>query len=124
MNLESLGREIAAGRGAAAEAERLRREIDRLAGAGDVIGNERTAAGDPLATLAALTSLLPDDTYLTELQQLKHTVTFGGRSGAASRLIGAIAASSQLHNPAFTAPVTRIEGTHSEVFTISAEVGP
>jgi len=123
-DLATLDKEIAAGRAAAAQAEQLRRDIDRLEGAGNLIKNERAAAGDPLATLAALTTMLPDDTYLTELQQQQHKVTFGGRSAAASRLIGAVAAGSQLRNPAFVAPVTRMESTHTEVFTISAETGP
>jgi general secretion pathway protein L len=102
----------------------LRRDIDRLQGSGDVLKKERTAAGDPLAALAALTAALPDDTYLTELQQQGHKVTFGGRSAAASRLIGAIAKSSELRNPVFVAPVTRVEATHQEVFSISAETQP
>ena len=119
-----LDREIAVARSAAEQAERLRRDIDRLKDAGDVVKKERAAAGDPLAVLAALTAALPDDTYLTELQQQEHKVTFGGRSAAASRLIGAIAKSDELHNPVFVAPVTRMEATHQEVFSISAETQP
>lgn len=116
--------EIRAGRAAATEADQLRRDIDRLEGAGNVIQSERAAAGDPLATLAALTAVLPDDTYLIELQQQQHKVTFGGRSAAASRLIGAVTEGHQLRNPTFAAPVTRMEASHTEVFTISAETGP
>jgi len=123
-DLAELNREITAGRTAAAQAEQLRGEINRLTGAGTVIKSERAAAGDPLATLAALTEMLPDDTYLTELQQQEHKVTFGGRSAAASRLISAVAAGSQLRNPVFAAPVTRMETAHTEVFTISAETVP
>lgn len=123
-DIARLDREIADARGAAEQAERLRHAIDRLQGAGDVIRSERAAAGDPLAALAALTAALPDDTYLTELQQQEHKVTFGGRSAAASRLIGAIVKSSELRNPAFAAPVTRMEATHQEVFSISAETQP
>ena len=118
-----LDQEIASGRGAADQAQRLRHDIDRLEGAGDVVKKERAAAGDPLAVLAALTAALPDDTYLTELQQQEHKVTFGGRSAAASRLIGAVAKSDELHNPVFAAPVTRMEATHQEVFSITAETG-
>jgi hypothetical protein len=51
-------------------------------------------------------------------------VTISGRSAAASRLIAILAAGDQLRNPTFTAPVTRIEANHFEVFTISAEVAP
>jgi general secretion pathway protein L len=123
-DIARLDRKIAVARSAAQQAERLRRDIDRLQGSGDVVKKERTAAGDPLAALAALTAALPDDTYLTELQQQEHKVTFGGRSAAASRLIGAIAKSSELRNPVFVAPVTRMEATHQEVFSISAETQP
>lgn len=122
-DIAKLDREIAIGRGAAEQTDRLRHDIDRLEGAGDVVKKEREAAGDPLAMLAALTAALPDDTYLTELQQQEHKVTFGGRSAAASRLIGAVAKSDELHNPVFVAPVTRMEATHQEVFSISAETG-
>jgi general secretion pathway protein L len=123
-DIARLDQEISAGRGVAEQAERLRHDIERLEGAGDVIKNERAAAGDPLAALAALTAALPDDTYLTELQQQQHKVTFGGRSAAASRLIGAVSKSDGLRNPVFVAPVTRMEATHTEVFSISAEMGP
>jgi general secretion pathway protein L len=119
-----LDTQIMAGRGAAAQAEQLRRDIERLEGAGDVIKTERAAAGDPLATLAALTAVLPDDTYLMELQQQQHKVTFGGKSAAASRLIAAVSKSNELRNPVFIAPVTRTEATHTEIFSISAEVVP
>jgi general secretion pathway protein L len=123
-DLAELDQQIAAGRAAAAQAERLRGDISRLTGAGNLIKREREEAGDPLVTLAALTDILPDDTYLTELQQQQHKVVFGGRSAAASRLISAVAAGSQLRNPAFVAPVTRMEAAHMEVFSISAETVP
>jgi general secretion pathway protein L len=123
-DIARLDAQIAAGRGAAAQAEQLRREIEHLEGAGDVMEKERTAAGNPLATLAALTAALPDDTYLTELQQQQHKVTFGGKSAAASRLIAAVSKSNELRNPVFVAPVTRMEATGMEIFSISAETVP
>lgn len=122
--LADLDQQVAAGRHAAAEAEKLRQEIDHLLGTVDLIDSERDKAGRPIVTLAALTRLLPDDTYLTELQQQQHKVTLSGRSAGASRLIGALAASDRMRNPAFAAPVTRIEAIKAEVFTITAEIGP
>jgi len=122
--IAQLDQKVAAGREAAAEAENLRREIEHLSGTADLIESERDKAGRPLATLAALTSLLPDDTFLTELQLQQQKVIVSGRSASASRLIGALATGNHLRNPAFAAPVTRIEATRSEVFTITAEVGP
>jgi general secretion pathway protein L len=124
LALADLDRQTAVGRNNVAEAEKLKQEIKDLTAKLDLIDNERDKAGRPLVTLAALTRLLPDDTYLTELQQQQNRVTLSGRSAGASRLIGLLAASNQLRNPAFGAPVTRNEATKSEVFTITAEVEP
>jgi len=122
--LADLDQEIAAGRSAAAEAEKLRREIERLAGSAELIDSERDKAGRPLLVLAALTRMLPTDTYLTEFRQQQLKVTVSGRSAGASRLIGALSNGDQLRNPSFAAPVTRIEALRAEVFTITAEVAP
>jgi general secretion pathway protein L len=122
--LASLDREIAAGRTAATEAESLRREIDRLSGSADFVASERDKAGRPLIVLAAATRVLPDDTYLTEMELRQRKVTLTGRSAAAARLIGPLAADGTFRNPGFAAPVTRLEALHTELFTINAEVGP
>jgi general secretion pathway protein L len=118
MVLAALDRDIAIGRAAAAEADRLRQEIDRLSGSADFVRHERDRAGQPLATLAAMTDSLPDDTYLTEIELRGRKVTLTGHSTAASRLIGALAAQGEFRNPGFAAPIIRIEALHSALFTI------
>ena len=122
--LSAIESRVATGRETAAEAEKLRREIERLSGSIDLVESERAKAGRPVSVLAELTRLLPDDSYLTEFTQQQRKLTVSGRSAAASRLIGALTAGDRLRNPAFTAPVTRIEATRSEIFTITAEVAP
>ena len=124
LALGEIDQQLDEGRQAAAKIEQLRKEIARLSGRVELIDNQRDKAGRPLATLAALTRLIPDDTYLTEFQQQQHKVTVSGRSASASRLIGALAASDRVHNPSFAAPVTRIEAIKAEAFTITAEVTP
>jgi general secretion pathway protein L len=121
--LASLEREIAIGRLAAAEADSLRQEIDRVSGDADFVERERDKAGRPLALLAATTDVLPDDTYLTEFELRQRKVTLTGQSAGASRLIGALSAAGELRNPGFAAPITHIEAQHSELFTITAEAG-
>lgn len=111
-------------RAAAGEADNLRREITRLSGSADLVEKEREKVGQPLAVLAAATRVLPDDTYLTEMQLQQRKLTMSGRSAAAARLISAVAADNEFHNPAFAAPVTRIEALHQEIFTIVTEVAP
>lgn len=120
----SVDRAIAVGRTAATEAESLRVEIDRLSGSADFVASERDKAGRPLAVLAAATRVLPDDTYLTEMELRQRKVVLTGRSAAAARLIGPLAADGAFRNPGFAAPVTRLEALHMELFTINAEVGP
>jgi general secretion pathway protein L len=119
-----LDRSLAAGRAEAGEADRLRSEITRLVGSADFVEKERDKVGEPLAVLAATTNILPDDSYLTELQLQQRKLTMSGRSAAAAKLIGAMAADSMFRNPAFTAPVTRIEALRQEIFTIVTEVAP
>jgi general secretion pathway protein L len=124
LTLASLDRKIAVGRRAAAEAESLRQEIDRLSGSAGFIESERDKAGRPMIVLAAATRILPDDTYLTEMELRQRKATFSGRSAGAARLITGFAADGEFRNPTFSAPVTRLEALKAELFTINAEVGP
>jgi general secretion pathway protein L len=124
ITMTAVDRQLAAGHNAAAEAAGLRREIQRLAGSADLVQKERDKVGQPLAILAAVTSVMPDNSYLTELELRQRKLTLSGRSAAAARLIGAFAANGEFRNPAFAAPVTRIEALHQEIFTIIAEVAP
>ncbi len=124
LAIAALDRQVMAGRAAAAEAEGLHRQIQQLSGSANLIESERDKAGRPLAILAATTRVLPDDAYLTEMELRQRKLTLSGRSAAAARLIGAFAADPEFHNPAFAAPVTRIEALRLEIFTIIAEVAP
>ncbi len=124
LTIASLEREVATGRAAASEADNLRREIDRLSGSAGFIESERDKVGRPLTVLAAATRILPDDTYLTEMELRQRKATLSGRSAGAARLIAALAADGEFRNPAFSAPVTRLEALRSELFTINAEVWP
>ena len=107
----------------AMEAERLRRNIASSATVADAVATARAQWSTPLQTIALLTDVLPDDTSLTALSTLQGKLTISGRSAAAARLIGAIAATPLIHNPAFTAPVIRDEISGGETFSIHAELG-
>ena len=124
LTLTSLNTEVAAGKAFAAEADSLRQEIDRLSGSAGFIESERDKAARPLSVLAAATRVLPDDTYLTEMELRQRKATLSGRSAGAARLIAALAADGEFRNAAFSAPVTRLEALRAELFTINAEVGP
>src|SRR6202023_4250511 len=91
---------------------------DRLSGNAGFIESERDKAGRPLGVLAATTRILPDDTYLTEMELRQRKLTLSGRSAGAARLIGALAADGEFKNPGFSAPVTRLEGPPARAFPL------
>lgn len=109
---------------AAEEAETLRR---RLAGSDtprDLLAAQQARIGDPLKVLAAATSLLPDDTHLTDFAMHRRQLSMTGQSADAAKLIGLLAADPVFKDPAFSAPVTRSESRQSDIFSISAEARP
>ena len=116
-----LERQIAELRPAVDRAETVRRGMSQTAAGLDLLVAQRARVGDPLATLAALTDILPDDTVLTDLTMRQRVVTLAGQSAAAARLIPALAADPALRDPAFTAPVTRNDTQRTEIFSIRAE---
>ena len=105
-------------------AEAIRRRIAARAAGTDVIAAERGRLGDTLAVLAALTDLLPDDTFLTDLALRAGKLTLNGQSAAAVRLIAALSADPVIRNPDFAAPVTRLQDGKADQFAIRAEIAP
>ena len=101
-------------------------ELRRGMAAGDagreILTKEMDRTGDLLETLATVTRILPDDTFLTDFSMRERQMTLSGRSGSAPHLITVLSADPAIHNTAFAAPVTRIEGATSDVFSIKAEI--
>jgi general secretion pathway protein L len=116
--------EIAAVKPQVTEVEALRTKIANAATSSGVVAAANSKVGSALQAIGLLTDILPDDTFLTALSVRGRKVTFSGRSVAAARLIGMMAANPQVHNPAFTAPVIRDDTSGSEMFSIQVELGP
>jgi general secretion pathway protein L len=102
-------------------AETLRGRITRDSSAATLIATEHNRVGDPLAVLSAVTAALPDDTFLTDLAIRSGKLEITGQSKAAARLIGALAASPIVKDPAFVASVTHAENG-SDAFSIRAGI--
>jgi general secretion pathway protein L len=105
-----------------AQVDALRRRMEAGDAGRDILTQETVRTGDVLQTLAAVTRILPDDTYLTDFALRDRQITFSGRSASAPRLITSLSADPAIRNAAFAAPVTRIEGATSDLFSIKAEV--
>ncbi len=105
-----------------AQVDALRRRMAAGDAGRDILTQEAERNGDVLQTLAAVTRILPDDTYLTDFALRERHMTISGRSASAPRLITALSADAAISNTAFAAPVTRIEGASSDLFSIKADV--
>ena len=90
----------------------------------DVLAAATRDTGDALTTLASLTAAMPDDTFLTDLSMAGRKVTINGQSAAAAKLIGVLSANPAWRNPTFASPVTRLETTRTDLFSIRAELAP
>ncbi len=119
----NLDRQIGGMKPQVAEAEGLRKKIAARVTMSEALATARGQVGAPLQYIALLTDILPDDTYLTTISLKQRKLAVSGHSAAAARLIGAMAANPLIHDPAFTAPVTRDETNGGEAFSIRAELG-
>jgi general secretion pathway protein L len=115
--IEGLGPQVA-------KVESLRRQQASSFAGADALAAEHARVGDALQVLAALTDLMPDDTWLTDLSLHQGKLNVSGQSPAAARLIPALAADPTFRNPAFAAPVTRAPDGHADTFVIRAELAP
>jgi general secretion pathway protein L len=107
-----------------AQAEALRQKIASRQGSADVVADERAHLRDPIRTLAALTEILPDDTFLSDLKLSQSTLLITGQSRVAARLIEALAADPLFADPAFVAPITRTEDGQADLFSIRVGLRP
>jgi general secretion pathway protein L len=120
--LDNADRVIAAHQAAADLGEALRRRlaIANLSRAAIAAARQR---GDALEVLSALTTALPDGTWLNDLSMAGGDLSIDGQSDNAPQLIALLAAVPELHGPSFTAPVTRSADQTTDQFSLHATVG-
>jgi len=104
------------------EVQQLRRRIDSSVKGGAALAMEQAGSVDPLKVLAKTTDILPDNTHLTDLSLHGHKLTFSGQSEEAEKLIGLLSADPLFKDPAFGAPVTKVQGSKLDTFSINSEV--
>lgn len=123
FELQSIEKRIEALRPRVSEVEALRRKLASDNERADVLAADQARLGDALQAIAEVTDVLPDDTYLTEFSLHERKLTLSGRSHTAAKLIAVLSADPLIRNPAFAAPVTRAEGSNTDLFSIRAELG-
>lgn len=123
LALDATNRAIADLSPRVAQVQRLRRHLAADAAGTDALAAERARTGDVLRILAAVTDVMPDGTWLSELSLHHGQLRIRGLSPSAAHLIPALAEDPDFRNPAFAAPVTRGPDGHTDMFTITAGAG-
>lgn len=121
--LNAGARAIASYQASTNTAQALRQQLITAAAGRAAVAQARHA-GDALQVLATLTSALPDGTWLNDLTLKSGDLTFDGQSANAAKLIGRLSAVPGLHDPSFTAPVTRTADGKADQFSMHVSVGP
>jgi len=106
----------------AALASKLREKVDQLDKGAHFLVDKKQATPLRVATVAELTRILPDDTWVTRLDIKGSEVQIQGQSVSAAALIPLLESSPELHNARFRSPVTQTRHAKTkERFHLSVE---
>jgi len=106
----------------AQQAQAIRAEIELLESGGRYIYERRTARPSMLVLLDELTTILPDNTWLSRLELEGDQLNIQGESTGASGLIGLLEQSPLLDQVSFTSPVTINPRSQQERFSLTARI--
>jgi len=128
----ALGRQVDGARAQAAVSEALRRDVDRLVATHNFALERKFAFPSAAHALDEVTKLLPDDTWLTQLElktaargkETQRELLLRGESGNAGRLITLFEESKVFTQAAPRSPTTKIQPGPGEIFDLVAQLRP
>jgi general secretion pathway protein L len=120
----ALAAALANTRRAAEESLKLQKEIDAEIQEGGFLEARKRQAPSVSQVLYTLTHLLPNDTYLTELEIANGEVRLTGYAASASTVLGLVDQSGRFANAAFRSPVVQDQRVQREEFNIAAHLQP
>ena len=128
----ALGRQVDAARAQAAISDGLRTELERLTGEYNFALERKYAFPSTVQVLDEVTKLLPDDTWLTQMElkstargkEMQRELMLRGESGNAGRLITLFEESKVFAQAAPRSPTTKIQPGPGEIFDLVAQLRP
>ena len=128
----ALGRQVDGARAQAAVSEALRRDVDRLVATHNFALERKFAFPSAAQALDEVTKLLPDDTWLTQLElktatrgkETQRELLLRGESGNAGRLITLFEESKVFTQAAPRSPTTKIQPGPGDIFDLVAQLRP
>ena len=126
----ALARQVDAARGQAAASDALRTELERLTGEYNFALERKYAFPSTVQVLDEVTKLLPDDTWLTQMEikttargkEMQRELMLRGESGNAGRLIALFEESKVFAQAAPRSPTTKIQPGPGEIFDLVAQL--
>jgi hypothetical protein len=120
------------GRAAADASNALREQLERLTGDYNFALAKKYAYPSALQSVEDVTKILPDDTWLTQLEMKntakgkdpKREIVVRGESGNAGRLISLFEDSKLFSEAAPRSPTTKIQPGPGEIFDLGAQLKP
>jgi general secretion pathway protein L len=119
---DALAVEMADAKRQAEESARLQREIEAEMQESGFLATRKHDAPVISEILYTLTHLLPDDTWLTELQMSSTDVQLSGVGASASTVLGLLAQTPRFATASFRSPVIQDQRTSREQFNIGAKI--
>ncbi len=119
---EQLQAEIATVQKEAQSVSTLRKQLDELTQQAHFLAEAKATSPVLIQVLDELTRLLPDGTWLYQLELNGKEVLMQGESPASSTILGLIEASPLFRNVTYRSPVTQNRATGGERFNLAAEV--
>jgi general secretion pathway protein L len=120
----ALRAEVAQSKQLADESLRLQKEIDAEIQESGFLAARKRQVPSASEILYAVTHMLPDDTWLSELEVSAGELRVTGYADSASTILGLIDQSPGFANAAFRSPVTQDQRAKRELFNIAARVVP
>ena len=111
---------VAQAKAAAQEADALRDKLAKLVDEHDLLPNKKWDSHSATRTLEELTKLLPDDTFVMQLDFDGKTVQVLGETASSSSMVETIEGSPLFKDVAFKSPLTKIQGSPFDRFQIGA----
>ena len=113
---------VAKARAAAQETDALRDKLTKLVEIHDLLPNKKWDSYLATRVLDELTRLLPDDTYVMQLDFDGKSVQIIGETGSAGKLVEVLEASPWFKDVSFKSPLTKIQGSAIDRFQIGANL--
>ncbi len=122
ITLDALQEELLAVRQSTQAAQTISSKLDRHIGIVEILRQHKTQTPPVIDVLERLSRLLPDSTWLKQLEIKNGSVHLQGFSADASSLIGILEKDSSFSGARFSSPVTQDEDSGRERFRISATI--